>query len=113
MPDPVLLSLATAVVSKAVGGLYELVQANFADDPVATDALEAADGTAEDSPEMVELAATLGQAEVRDPEFGRRLRDASEPSPTGVTQSGHVTNQISGTVQKAVLAHDIHGGVTF
>ncbi|PRY35417.1 hypothetical protein, partial [Umezawaea tangerina] len=54
----------------------------------------------------------LERAEQADPEFAKRLR--SEWEKTTVTQTGHVTNQISGTVHGKVLqAGDIQGGVTF
>ncbi len=113
MPEPVLLSIATAVVTKAVTGLYELVKAKFSGDPVATAALEAAEGAAADSAAVAELGEALERAEIEDPAFGERLRGEWEKSTT-VTQSGHVTNQISGTVHGKVLqAGDIQGGVSF
>ena len=109
MPEPVLLSIAAAVATKAVAGLYQLVKAKFADDPVATAALEAAEEAGEGTPE---LGAALEKAEQRDPEFGRQLR--TEWEKTTITQTGHVVNQISGTVHGKVLqAGDIQGGVTF
>jgi hypothetical protein len=90
--QPVLLPIATAVATKAVAGLRQLVRSKFADDPAATAALE--------------------QAERTDPEFGGRLR--TEREKTTITQTGHVVNQFSGTVHGKVLqADDIHGGVTF
>ncbi|WNV82784.1 hypothetical protein [Umezawaea sp. Da 62-37] len=112
MPEPVLLSIATAVVTKAVTGLYQLVKSKFADDPQATAVFEAAEAAGPGSPEVVELGETLERAERADPEFGRRLR--GEWEKTSVSQTGHITNQISGTVHGKVLqAGDIQGGVTF
>jgi hypothetical protein len=115
VPEPVLVSIAAALAGRAVKGLYELVRAHFADDPDATAALDAAEGAAEDSPEVRELGERLERAEAADPEFGERLR--AEWAATGVNQraeSGGVTNLISGSVSgKVVQARDITGNVSF
>ncbi|MCS7476089.1 hypothetical protein ACFFQW_08825 [Umezawaea endophytica] len=113
MPEPVLLSIAVAVATNAVKGLYELVKSKFSGDPVATGVLEAAQDAAPDSPEVARLGEALEKAEEQDPEFGERLRGQWESTVT-VTQTGHVTNQMSGTVNGNVLqAGDVHGGVSF
>ncbi|WP_033438412.1 hypothetical protein [Saccharothrix sp. NRRL B-16314] len=112
MAEPLLLSIAASLASRAVAGLYELVRAKFADDPVATAALTAADGAPADSPEVRALGEVLERTAEADPEFGARLR-----AHTTVTQTGRVNNQISaplqgGTVQ-VVQAGDIKGDITF
>ncbi|MEU4742865.1 hypothetical protein AB0G02_20700 [Actinosynnema sp. NPDC023658] len=109
MPEPMLVTIAASLASRAVAGLYELVRARFADDPVATAALTAAEGAAEGSPEVRALGEALERTIEADPAFGAELR-----AHHAVTQSGRVTNQISGTVHgNAVQAGDIQGGVTF
>lgn len=112
VPEPVLVSIAAALATKAVSGLYQLVKARFAEDPVATAALTAAEGASEDSAEVAELGTALEHAQRKDPEFAERLR--AEWEKTTVTQTGRVVNQISGTVHGKVLqAGDIQGGVSF
>jgi len=114
MPEPVLLSIATAVVTKAVAGLYDLVKAKFSDDPVATAALEAAERAGEGSPEAERLGDVLADAERRDPEFGERLRGEWERSGPTVTQTGHTANQFSHSPgAKVVQAGQVDGGVSF
>ncbi|MEU4443954.1 hypothetical protein AB0K14_10960 [Actinosynnema sp. NPDC050801] len=109
MPEPMLVSIAASLATRAVAGLYELVRAKFADDPAATLALTAAEGAAEDSPQVRELSEALERTVEADPGFGAELR-----AHHAVTQSGRVSNQISGTVHGNVLqAGDIQGGVSF
>lgn len=109
MPEPMLLTIAASLASRAVAGLYELVRVKFADDPVAAAALAAADGQPEDSPQVRALGEALDRTAAADPDFGARLRDHH-----GVTQTGRVTNQISGTVHgNVVQAGDIQGGISF
>ncbi|HEX6342653.1 hypothetical protein [Umezawaea sp.] len=118
MPEPVLLSIAAAVATRAVKGLYELVRAKFADDPDASELLDAAEraaaeGDATDSPEVAELGEALERAERQDPEFGERLRGHWGHSAT-VEQRGRVTNQLTGDVHgKLLQAGDIQGNVHF
>jgi hypothetical protein len=112
MPEPVLVSIAASLAGRAVAGLYELVRAKFADDPVATAALTAAEGAAPDSAEVRRLGESLERAERHDPDFGAQLRHAW--NRTDITQTGRVTNQLSGTVHgNVVQAGDIQGGVSF
>jgi hypothetical protein len=114
MPEPVLLSIATAVVTKAVTGLYELVKAKFSDDPVATAALEAAEAAGEGSPEADRLGDVLAEAERTDPEFGERLRGAWERSEATVTQTGHIANSVSNSADaKVVQTGTVAGDVNF
>jgi hypothetical protein len=112
MTEPVLLPIAASLASRAVAGLYELVRAKFADDPVATAALTAAEGAPEDSPQVKALGEVLERTVEADPEFGAALR-----GHTTVTQTGRVNNQISGSlgskVVQVVQAGDIKGDITF
>ncbi|WP_433269336.1 hypothetical protein ACQPZF_06670 [Actinosynnema sp. CS-041913] len=112
MPEPVLVSIAASLATRAVASLYELVRVKFAGDPVATAALTAAEGAPPDSAQVHALGEALGRAEAADPRFGEELRRAHEQA--AVTQTGRVTNQVSGTVHGNVLqAGDIQGGVSF
>ncbi|MFD9740616.1 hypothetical protein [Umezawaea sp. NPDC059074] len=114
MPEPVLLSIATAVVTKAVAGLYELVKAKFSDDPVATAALEAAEQAGEGSPEAERLGDVLAEAERQDPGFGEALRGEWTRSQTTATQTGHIANQVTNAAGANVLqAGKVEGAVTF
>ncbi|MER5263606.1 hypothetical protein ABTZ99_16205 [Actinosynnema sp. NPDC002837] len=109
MPEPMLVSIAASLATRAVAGLYELVRAKFADDPVATAALTAAEGASEDSPQVRALSETLERTVEADPAFGAELR-----AHHAVTQTGRVTNQVSGTVHgNVVQAGDIQGGIRF
>jgi hypothetical protein len=109
MPEPLLVSIAASLASRAVAGLYELVRAKFADDPVAAAALTAAEGAPEDSPQVKALTAALERTVEADPGFAAELR--GHPA---VTQTGRVTNQVSGTVHgNVVQAGEIQGGITF
>jgi hypothetical protein len=109
MPEPMLVSIAASLASRAVAGLYELVRAKFADDPVATAALTAAEGATEGSEQVRELSEALERTVEADPGFGAELR-----AHHAVTQTGRVTNQISGTVHgNVVQAGDIQGGIRF
>jgi hypothetical protein len=109
MPEPMLVSIAASLASRAVAGLYELVRAKFAGDPVATAALTAAEGAAEDSPQVTALSEALDRAVRADPGFGAELR-----AHHAVNQTGRVSNQVSGTVHgNVVQAGDIQGGITF
>jgi hypothetical protein len=85
MPAPALLSRVTAAARKALAG----VAAKFSSRPV-------------DEGEPPESSA----------ESGRPPREEPESPPT-VSQSGHVTNQMSGTANKVLQAGDIQGGVRF
>jgi hypothetical protein len=115
VPEPVLISIAAALASRTVIGLYKLVKAKFADDDVATAALEAAEGAAGDSPEVRQLSEKLAGVEAADPEFAERLRTEWERASSSLrAKSGGVINEISGESKGNVLqARDIHGDVKF
>lgn len=97
MAAPALLSRLTAAARKTVAGVAAKLSSRPADRRGAQ---------ASDRP--------VDEAEVPDQraESGRPTRGEPEGPPT-VSQSGHVTNQMSGTANKVVQAGDIHGGVKF
>jgi hypothetical protein len=108
MPEPVLISIAAALASRSIVGLYKLVKAKFAHDPEATAVLEAAEGAGDGSPEVKQLQDRLTAARDTDPVFAEQLRREWERG------SGGVVNTISGTVSgKVVQARDIHGDISF
>jgi hypothetical protein len=111
MPEPVLVSIAAALAAKSVTSLYDLVKRKFAGRMEAATALEAAEGTGPDSPEVTALATQLAATEADDPEFKVELRHMwQEVSAEG----GGVVNQITGNVSgRVVQARDIEGGVSF
>jgi hypothetical protein len=114
MPEPVLVSIAAALAGKAASSLLEFVRQKFSDDDEADQALDAADGAAPDSPEVLTLAERLAQAERDDPDFGTALREEWNRAVVQQADHGGVTNQIHGEVTgKVVQARDIGGGVSF
>ncbi|WP_410675543.1 hypothetical protein [Amycolatopsis sp. cmx-4-68] len=115
MPEPVLVSMAAALAGRLVMGVYDLVKAKFADDPQASAVLVAAEGAAEDSARVRELAETLEAKQAADPEFARQLHAEWQRSAVAQqAETGGVTNQVSGNVSGKVLqARDIHGDITF
>jgi hypothetical protein len=107
MPDTILVEIAAALAAKVADSLYDLVRAKFKGRKQALAVLEAADGAAPDSPQVIALAHELELAESGDQQFARKLR--SEWSAF----NGGVINQISGTVTGNVIqARDIHGDIT-
>ena len=115
MPEPVLVSVAAAAAGRVVVGLYDLIKTKFAGDPAASAVLAAAEGTAQDSPQVRELAEALEAEQAADPAFGERLRAEWERAADGQrAESGGVANRISGSVGGNVLqARDIEGDITF
>lgn len=113
MTEPILVSVAGALASRAATGLYELVKRAFSGRQEATRALEAAEGAEEGSPEVERLAEELAAAQREDPAFGEELRK-QWLSVHQQAQYGGVTNQVSGDVSgKVVQARDIHGDISF
>jgi len=114
MPEPVLISIAAALASRTVVGLYKLVKAKFADDPEATAVLEAAEGAAEDSPAVGKLRDKLAKAEAEDAEFAQKLREEWKLSAGAQhAESGGIVNSVTGTVSgKVVQARDVQGGIS-
>src|SRR5262249_44758370 len=110
VPEPILISIATALATKAATGLYDLVKKKFSKDPEGTKALEAAETAPQDAEPVKDLAERLAVAQEADPEFAEALRAAWEQR----AESGGVINQITGTVHgKVVQARDIHGNISF
>lgn len=113
MPEPVLVSIAAALAGKTAMSLYDLVKKKFASRAEAKAALAAAEGAPADSPQVRTLAAELERAESTDPEFGSELRTLwTSVSVQQQAGNGSVSAQISGTVNKSVIARDI-GEVRF
>ncbi|MGV9359109.1 MULTISPECIES: hypothetical protein [unclassified Amycolatopsis] len=95
-------------------GLYNLIKAKFADDPDASAVLTAAEGAAQDSPQVRELAETLEAKQAADPAFGEQLRAEWERAAGQQAESGGVANRISGSVGgNVVQARDIGGDISF
>lgn len=110
MTEPIWLSIATALATKAATGLYDLVKKKFSKDPEATKALEAAEAAPEKPETISALAERLESFERADPEFARELRAGWAQH----AESDGVVNQISGPVLgKVIQARDIHGDITF
>ncbi|HEX3785294.1 MAG TPA: hypothetical protein VHX38_37055 [Pseudonocardiaceae bacterium] len=116
MPDPILTAIATSLVTKAAGGLFDLVKAQFAkragkDVTALEDAVAAGPRTAD----VQGLAELLAEAEGADQDFASALRGAwARISIEQRVEHGGVSNQITGTVTgNVVQARDIQGGISF
>lgn len=102
MVDPILMSVAGTLATKAAGGLYDLVVRTFRGRPDAVEALEAAEGAEPDSPPVQALATRLAEVAAEDPEFDTALRTWAN--------KGGVVNQVTGNVSgQVVQARDIQG----
>lgn len=111
MPEPILVSIAATLAAKTATSLYDLVKRRFAGRQDAEAALEAAEHTGPDSPEVATLATHLASSAAEDPTFGEELRNAWERVNA---DRGAVINQITGNVSgRVVQARDIEGGVSF
>lgn len=110
VPEPILISIASALATKAVTGLYDLVKKKFSKDPDALKALEAAEAAPGKAEPVKALAERLEAAAVSDPAFAEALRAGWAQH----AETGGVVNQISGTVHGNVLqTRDIHGNISF
>jgi hypothetical protein len=108
--EPILVSIAAALAARSATALYDLVRRRFAGREEPTAALEAADGTPRDSPEVATLADHLAAEEAADPAFRQELRQTWQR--VIVTDNGLV-NQIYGDVSgKVVQARDIEGDIS-
>ena len=76
MTDPIWMSVATALATKAAGSLFDLVKKRFSKNPERARALESASGAAADSAEVGTLAEALAATEREEPGFGAELRAA-------------------------------------
>jgi hypothetical protein len=113
MVEPILISIATTLATKAAGNLYDLVRSKFAKHPAAAEELAAAVGAEPDSAPIHALATRLAEVEAEDPEFAGRLRAAwSEVAQQA--DHGGVNNQITGNVSgKVIQAGTITGDISF
>jgi hypothetical protein len=113
MTDPILMSVATALATKAATGLYEFVKTKFSQRADDARVLEQARDAKPDSPPLHALAAALGRATAEDPTFAAELH-AQWQHVAQRAESGGVNNQVSGTVHgNIVQAGDITGGIHF
>jgi hypothetical protein len=114
MPDSMLIEIATTLVTKAAGSLFELVKAKLAQrggQDVAV--LDAAIAAGPESAEAGELVEVLDAAQQEDPAFAEQLREEYR-IVISIKGTGNVTQTISGNVSgKVVQARDIQGGITF
>lgn len=115
MPEPVLVSIAAALATKAAASLYDMVKKRFDHRAEARAALEAATASPDDHQAVQALADQLATEEAADPAFSTALR--TEWTKVRVDQRadrGGVSNQVTGEVSGKVLqARDIHGDVSF
>ena len=108
MTDPIWMSVATALATKAASGLYDLVKQRFSKHPERAKALESATGAAADSAEVGELAEALAATEREEPGFGEQLRVALTRVDT------QINNVVSGTMNGGAVfqvAGDISGDI--
>jgi hypothetical protein len=115
VPEAVLVEIAAALAAKAAGSLYDFVKDRFKGRKRALAVLEAADGTAPESSQVVALADELQTAGDYDPAFAEQLlaQWAAFQSGATVVDVGSVTNTVSGTVHGPVVqARDIQGNIT-
>jgi hypothetical protein len=114
MVEPILLSIASTLATKAAGTLYDLVKSVFHRHPKAAAALEAAVDEEPESAAVHALAERLAQVEAAEPEFREQLRSEwTKVAGDQHADHGGVVNQITGNVSgKVVQARDIAGGVS-
>jgi len=115
VPEAVLVEIAAALAAKAAESLYDFVKDRFKGRKKALAVLEAADGTAPESPQVLALADELQTASDYDPTFAEQLqaRWAAVQSGGTVANAESVTNSVSGTVHGSVIqAGNIQGNIT-
>jgi ABC-type transporter Mla subunit MlaD len=114
MVDPILISIAGTLATRATGTLFDLVKSTFSRHPKAAAALDAAADEDPDSTPVLALAERLAQVEEAEPEFKKQLRTEWANTTTQTADHGSVTNSITGNVSgNVVQARDISGGVSF
>lgn len=116
MPEVILVEVAAALAAKAAGSLYDLVKDRFKGRKKALAVLDAADGAASESSQVLALAEELQAAGDSDPAFAKQVRAQWAAIQSGATAGGaeSVALSISGTVHGSVVqAHDIHGDISF
>lgn len=112
MTDPIWMSVATTLATKAAGTLFDLVKQRFGKHPERTRALAAASGAAPDSAAVGTLAEALAATEREEPGFGEELRVALTKVDvhTEIDRRNVVTGTVTGNV---VQAGEVHGGIHF
>jgi len=116
VPEAVLVEIAAALAAKASESLFDFVKDRFKGRKKALAMLEAADGAAPESSQVLALADELQTAGDYDRAFAEQLLAQWAAFQSGATAAGAgaVANSISGTVHGSVVqAHDIHGNITF
>jgi hypothetical protein len=117
MPEPVLVSVATAVASKAALDLYGLVKRRFGRDPKAQEALDAAADDPTSEERVLALAEEITRLEQLDADFAREVRagwEAEQAKAGPVAQDDGVVNQISSSVVgRSFQGRDVQGDVRF
>lgn len=113
MVDPILISIAGTLATKATGALFDLVKSAFSRHKKAELALAGAIGEEPDSTPVLVLAERLAQVEEAEPEFKKQLRDewAKVTTTTQTASHGGVTNSVANNSGTVVQAGDITGGV--
>jgi hypothetical protein len=114
MVDTILVTMAGALVTKAVGGFFDLVKDKLARRHEDAAALESAVAAGPGSEDVLALARVLERAEQEDAAFGARLRAGwAQFVAEQRVEDNRVTNQVTGRVSgKVVQARDIQGGVS-
>jgi hypothetical protein len=115
VPEAVLVEIAAALAAKAAESLYDFVKDRFKGRKKALAALEAADGAAPESPQVLALADELETAGDYDPAFAEQLRAQWTAIQSGATAAGagSVANSVSGTVHGSVFqVGNMDGNIT-
>jgi hypothetical protein len=114
VPEAVLVEIAAVLAGKAAESLYDFVKDKFKGRKKALAVLEAADGTAPESSQVLALADELETAGDYDPAFAEQLLALWAAFQSGAAaDAGPVVNSVSGTVHGSVIqARDIHGNIT-
>ncbi|MFC0533163.1 hypothetical protein [Phytohabitans kaempferiae] len=127
MIDPVMITVATTLTTKAAESLSDVGRSAFGKllgrvrgqldtDPEGAAALAAAQRHPDDQREIERLARALAAAARDDPAFAADLARLwpAVRAATIAASGGGVVNQVSGTVSGAVVqARDVSGGITF
>lgn len=123
MADPIMMSIATTLVSRATDAavdagksawvaLLRLVRARFSTDSAAAAALDRARAAPDDPGRVQELAQTLERIVAMDADFGTRLHEWwAQSQPDVWAGDGGVVNSNTGTVTGHLIqARDLHVG---
>ena len=112
MTDPIWMSVAATLATKAAGTLFDLVKQRFGQHPERAKALAEVSGAAPDPAAVGTLAEALAATEREEPGFGEELRVAL--TKVDVHSKTDMRNVVSGTVTGTVVqAGEVHGGIHF